>query len=135
MSNYDHAEAFCIMPYECESCEHKTMIWNSRDGVTPFCAMCRGCEKAIMNHNMRAREARSSELPADVPYVWVSHSLESAQEMALAFWDKHGEQMMEKYDHLREIGKDGLIKSKVKEIYKDGASPRLITREEFLQSH
>lgn len=37
-----HGEAFCLMWYAC-SCGHQERIWNSRDGVTPFCTTCPSC--------------------------------------------------------------------------------------------
>lgn len=37
---HDHAEAFALMQYECGMCGHVEVIWNSRDGVTPFVVDC-----------------------------------------------------------------------------------------------
>ena len=38
-------EAFKLMAYRCETCGFMERIWNSRDGVTPFCVSCRRCGK------------------------------------------------------------------------------------------
>ena len=38
-----HAEAFCLMTYKCEQCRKEEVLWNSRDGVTPFIIGCRYC--------------------------------------------------------------------------------------------
>ena len=46
-----HAEAFCLMHYCFNSFEFEFLlfggrveiVWNSRDGVTPFCIRCRHC--------------------------------------------------------------------------------------------
>jgi len=38
--NYQHAEAFALMAYQCEKCGRRERIWNSRDGVTPFITSC-----------------------------------------------------------------------------------------------
>lgn len=45
-----HKEAFCLMWYQCKDCGHKERIWNSRDGVTPFCCKCPSCSSGMMNH-------------------------------------------------------------------------------------
>ena len=37
---YKHAEAFCLMKYRCEKCGQAEVVWNSRDGVTPFIINC-----------------------------------------------------------------------------------------------
>lgn len=41
---HSHKEAFCIMTYRCKDCGHEERIWNSRDGVTPFCIGCPKCK-------------------------------------------------------------------------------------------
>jgi len=43
---YQQGEAFCLMRYRCETCMHTEILWNSRDGVTPFSITCPECEKA-----------------------------------------------------------------------------------------
>lgn len=35
--SYNHAEAFCVMTYRTEDDAEQEILWNSRDGVTPFC--------------------------------------------------------------------------------------------------
>ena len=41
----NYKEAFCLMIYKCEKCGTIEVIWNSRDGVTPFCIKCSQCHK------------------------------------------------------------------------------------------
>lgn len=41
---YKHVEAFCLMKYQCEKCGKTEIVWNSRDGVTPFTINCEKCE-------------------------------------------------------------------------------------------
>lgn len=38
-----HGEAFMRMQYRCKGCGAVEVIWNSRDGVTPFGVDCRSC--------------------------------------------------------------------------------------------
>jgi len=40
---YKHKEAFCLMQYQCETCKMIEVVWNSRDGVSPFSIPC--CKK------------------------------------------------------------------------------------------
>lgn len=47
---HHHGEAFCLMWYACGSCGHRERIWNSRDGVTPFCMSCPSCGKLELSH-------------------------------------------------------------------------------------
>lgn len=60
-NGHKHAEAFCLMRYECSEdarpnrtgntrgCGHHEIIWNSRDGVTPFLTGCPSCG-GMMSH-------------------------------------------------------------------------------------
>lgn len=43
-SKYKHAEAYCLMKYKCEKCGKTEILWNSRDGVTPFMIKCEKCD-------------------------------------------------------------------------------------------
>ncbi len=44
-----HGEAFKLMIYACK-CGHREVIWNSRDGVTPFGLNCPSCGGLSLNH-------------------------------------------------------------------------------------
>lgn len=46
---YKHREAYCLMNYKCEDCKHYEVIWNSRDGVTPFGTACPSCSGSLMH--------------------------------------------------------------------------------------
>lgn len=47
----NHAEAFKLMNYRCEDCGRHEVLWNSRDGVTPFYIDCPGCGDGVsMRH-------------------------------------------------------------------------------------
>lgn len=50
MKKYNHKEAFCLMQYKCQSCGHYEIIWNSRDGVTPFMLSCPSCSDGNLEH-------------------------------------------------------------------------------------
>jgi hypothetical protein len=47
--DYNHSEAYCLMVYATEDRSEVETIWNSRDGVTPFCIKSRDGSK-FMNH-------------------------------------------------------------------------------------
>jgi hypothetical protein len=49
-----HGEAFCLMLYRCRNCALIEVIWNSRDGVTPFGVPCRReeCNRTNMGSPM-----------------------------------------------------------------------------------
>lgn len=49
-NKHTHHEAFAIMQYACKACGHYEKIWNSRDGVTPFCMLCPSCGEGSLYH-------------------------------------------------------------------------------------
>lgn len=46
---HTHAEAYCRMEYFAKSINRMIVIWNSRDGITPFCAFIDGVEYQHVN--------------------------------------------------------------------------------------
>lgn len=46
---HSHGEAFMLMTYACK-CGHQEVVWNSRDGVTPFGMGCPSCGRASLQH-------------------------------------------------------------------------------------
>lgn len=45
IAGHSHTEAFCLMLYECEYCGFWEILYNTRDGATPFVISCRICGK------------------------------------------------------------------------------------------
>jgi len=43
---YRHVEAFCLMTYRADDDSEEEVIWNSRDGVTPFVISLRSGKQA-----------------------------------------------------------------------------------------
>lgn len=43
---YEHAEAFCLMTYRSDDDTEEEVVWNSRDGVTPFVITLRSGKQA-----------------------------------------------------------------------------------------
>ena len=46
MQPYQHNEAFCLMQYQSDDSSETEIIWNSRDGVTPFVIHLRSGKEA-----------------------------------------------------------------------------------------
>lgn len=49
--DFQHPEAFALMEYGCEECGKVEIIWNSRDGVTPFMVGCPFCQGTMQHIN------------------------------------------------------------------------------------
>ena len=72
MIKHNHTEAFRLMQYACEDCEHNEIIWNSRDGVTPFGMNCPACNSINMLHvNWRQDVYAPDHVPEPGQGVWI----------------------------------------------------------------
>jgi hypothetical protein len=85
---YNHTEAFCLMKYRSDDGTEEEIIWNSRDGVTPFVIILKSGKSAshVEWNNDRC-------VPNHVPFpgsrVFVDLTRERALEIAkenLARW-------------------------------------------------
>lgn len=75
-------EAFCVMEYQCKK-EHRVLIWNSRDGVTPFIISCpiHDCGEESQHIMWQKDHYCPAHKPATGDYVFVDLTIE----MALAY--------------------------------------------------
>lgn len=62
-SEYEHAEAYCLMKYKCEKCGTVEVLWNSRDGVTPFIINCEKCNGEMQHIDWNADERKVNYIP------------------------------------------------------------------------
>lgn len=80
MSDHQYAEAFNLMHYACKNCKHREVIWNSRNGVTPFGLTCPSCGKHDLLHVEWHRDVKA---PDHVPHpgqrVFIDMTIEKAR--------------------------------------------------------
>jgi hypothetical protein len=78
MADYIFGDAFMLMTYFC-SCGHREVIWNSRDGITPFAMGCPSCGEPTLQHIHWSSDVRA---PNHVPHhgqgVWRDGTVEDA---------------------------------------------------------
>lgn len=60
--DYQH-EAFALMEYGCESCGKVEVVWNSRDGVTPFMIRCQDCRGTMRHINWNKDQFAPNHIP------------------------------------------------------------------------
>jgi hypothetical protein len=82
-AGHRHAEAFMLMKYQSDDGSITEWIWNSRDGVTPFCVMPRGASSRaqMMRHVEFHRDRYEPErIPAVGDRIFVNLTLDKARE-------------------------------------------------------
>ena len=55
---HNHGEAFCLMRYESEDGRVVELLWNSRDGVTPFTITAKDGQTPLQHVNWKSDEYR-----------------------------------------------------------------------------
>lgn len=120
MSEYKHKEAFCLMWYGCP-CGHRELMWNSRDGVTPFGTLCPSCDEPSLEHVWWNQDlCKPDHKPAPGQRVWVSMTQAEAArhaEARIASAKAQGDE--------RERSKK-VFEALVAHIYQDGEAPDLV---------
>lgn len=124
MVTYQHAEAFMLMTYRSDDGTEEELIWNSRDGVTPFVITLRSGKQAthVDWHNDRRLPDYQ---PRPGERIFVDLTEEAARRYARAnaerFWDDEAYPARDHYpsipefaellaaDYLRHPGQPDLI--------------------------
>lgn len=83
LNGYRHLEAYCLMFYRCTKCGHTEVIWNSRDGVTPFAAPCPSCGRPDFCHALLGLDWCVPEhRPHHGQRVWIDMTAARAADLA-----------------------------------------------------
>ena len=98
---YRHAEAFCHMLYISDDGRHMEWIWNSRDGVTPFCIS--SVTGKAMNHSYFGEDRFDPDYkpqPGDRIFVDCTPEMvkDSAREFVRKYWDDPKYPISKMYD-------------------------------------
>src|SRR3990172_3970470 len=81
-------EAYCLMQYQCNTCGVRSLIWNSRAGVTPFVTSCVcGGERNHINWRSDVRMSPEYAPPPGYCDVFIDTSPERAKESAIKHID------------------------------------------------
>lgn len=117
-------EAFMLMQYECSpsdtsrfggpppkpACGNVEIVWNSRDGVTPYVIDCRHCGGQARHVRWHADLYAPDHRPAVGERVFVDLNPERALEKRKVFverWWDDPQMPMREHPHLGPMGKDG----------------------------
>lgn len=120
-----HKEAYAIMNYRCE-CGHHELVWNSRDGVTPFCIPCPVCKDGMGMCHVDFKLDRFSiryQVPKGHRY-FATMTMERARFLAARNVD-HGISL----GHIPEARRNFLIGNMTRDYYGDGTFPDILVKE------
>jgi hypothetical protein len=90
MSEYLHKEAFCLMTYRDENSTEEEVLWNSRDGVTPFGISSRIDKTKTLYHvDWNKDLAVENYKPIIGMRIFVNATKELIKDSLNAYMDKH----------------------------------------------
>lgn len=100
-TKYNHAEAFCLMEYVSDDGTEKEVIWNSRDGVTPFVITLKS-GKTAHHHDWSKDRCVPDFKPPKGTRMFVDMTEERAREratkMAAHYWDDNVANAQDHFD-------------------------------------
>jgi hypothetical protein len=121
---HNHAEAFAVMRYVAAGGKHE-LIWNSRDGVTPFVTRIDGVDLQHVDWG------NDWYAPAYVPpigsWIFVDMTAELAQRFAREYvdkyWDRGDGQSMVDHDYYSKMTKEEAIAEKAAAMFEQPGEP------------
>lgn len=88
---YNYKEAYCLMQYQCDTCGHRELAWNSRDGVTPFGVGCPSCGETLSHTNFHADIPSPDHKPYSGQLVFRDGTIEESVAIVKARFDHFDE--------------------------------------------
>lgn len=122
-TKYNHQEAYCLMLYVSEDGLEKEILWNSRDGVTPFCIPNRDGTKTMGHTDWHLDRCVPNFIPLDGMRVFATIS---SQAEATARATKRVEDSWDSFFSQHFQSKAEAIEAIVKD-YKIGETPIIKT--------
>lgn len=132
---YLHGEAFMLMNYESKDGKTKEVLWNSRDGVTPFCLG--SVDGVEMSHVEWQSDKR---LPLHTPKVGSRMFIDCTKDRLLEgkratveeYWEAEGELRMKDHPQLGPLGKEGAALSLAYSEWQDGQPDVVVVTKEIV---
>lgn len=88
---YNHGEAYHLMNYKCEKCGYEEVLWNSRDGVTPFIIGCSKCDGSMQHFDWETDVLNPLFRPPAGSRIFVNVTIEDFQKFRKEQIEKYWE--------------------------------------------
>ena len=132
---YLHGEAFALMKYATKDGNVVEVLWNSRDGVTPFILHSADGEHELAHVNWQDDRCAPSYVPAVGSRMFVDLTKERALEFKRRLvehaWDDK-EYPMKENEELAALGKDGAAYCLAYNEWQDGQPDVVVVTQKIL---
>jgi len=115
----NHKEALCLMQYRCTGCLRTEILWNSRDGVTPFIVRCSECKADMQHINWQ------QDRPQEDMRIFMSMPITVARALA--------RKMVERVPRDPDMDIEEYTEQLAQEYYKEGISPMVLSISALLE--
>jgi hypothetical protein len=118
---HESHDAFLLMRYE-GAAGRREWVWNSRDGVTPFCIPSADGKADLHHGNWHLDRYEPFYVPPIGSRVFVDLTEEAARPRAIEYVERHwdrGELQMRHHPVFEPLGKDGAIEHMVRKWVAD----------------
>lgn len=122
-TGHQRAEAYCLMIYEGQVSGAQIRIWNSRDGVTPFCTYIEGEE--FRHAHWRQDSYQRYHVPSVGDLIWVDLTLERAREHRRLFVDLNYEGMKD-HPYFEGMSQDEMVERMAQDDTQQPGQPDLV---------
>lgn len=131
MEKHNHNEAFALMQYKNERTGEIEILWNSRDGVTPFCILSRDGQDEMSHSNWNADRYSPDHSPKPGDRIFVNleldHALPFSREYVERHWEGSGEYKMKDHPLFGLMSKQEAIGYYAATTVGDGNHPHVLT--------
>jgi hypothetical protein len=136
MEEYSHKESFALMQYQNKRTGEIEVLWNSRDGVTPFGIRSRDGQDEMSHVNWREDKCMPDRKPEPGNRIFVNleleHALPFAREYVNLYWEG-GKYQMKDHPLYGLMSKEEAVGYHAASTVDDGCRPHVLTvTEEWL---
>lgn len=125
VAGHRHPEAYCLMAYRTDDGTLTEILWNSRDGVTPFCiASADGRNMTHVHWSSDRYSPDHTPTPGERVFATLSHerAVERAAEWVDFFWDHHEFPASDLFPT-----RAAALAALTRDLWHDGQAPTIVT--------
>ena len=120
-----HPEAYCLMNYRCESCGAEEVLWNSRDGVTPFSIPCISCGADSLTGMIHVRFDLDRRAPLYSPLPGQRYFADMSPERARAAANRNADRLVS-MGRIPSNDRNRVSDDLFRDYYRDGTEPDIL---------
>ncbi len=120
-----HREAYCLMNYRCEACGAEEVLWNSRDGVTPFSIPCISCGADGLTGMIHVRFDLDLRAPLYSPFPGQRYFADMSPERARAAANRNADRLVS-MGRVPSNDRNRVSDDLFRDYFRDGTAPDIL---------